>query len=92
MQLELNDNVSAIATLLGDGVSDHIFFTLTPVEYVTLTGMIFVPLVNPGMAPFHSAFPVIPTMIAEPIQLYKHHVQFRYSKVKLGLDKTQRLV
>ena len=68
--LELNANTAAIATLLGDGVTDHLFLMLPVVEYFFHTGVNFIPPVNPGMAPVHPTPAGTPADITERVRMH----------------------
>ena len=71
VKLELNANVASIATLLGDGVSGHLFLMLSLVDYFTQTGINFIAPTNPGMAPTHPVPPGSASEIAERVRLHK---------------------
>ena len=69
--LELNANATSIATLIGDGVTGHLFLMLTPLAYFTLNAMNFTPPVNPGPAPIQPLNPGTAAEIAEIFRLHK---------------------
>ena len=68
--LELNANAAAIATLLGDGVTGHLFLMLPLVDYFVHTGINFIAPVNPGIAPIHPTPAGTPAEITERVRLH----------------------
>ena len=87
VKLELNANAASIATLLGDGVSGHLFLMLSLVDYFTQTGINFIAPTNPGMAPTHPVPPGSASEIAERVRLHKQDADnFRlYTRVDNAL-------
>jgi hypothetical protein len=52
-QTQLNGNAASIPSHSGDGIHGHLALTLTPEQYLALTGVEFVPPVNPPAQPDH---------------------------------------
>jgi hypothetical protein len=54
-QTQLNGNAASIPSHSGDGVHGHLALTIAPAEYLLLTGVAFLPPVNPPAQPEHPA-------------------------------------
>ena len=51
IHLKLNSNAASVQSILGCGMLDIIFLTISPAVYSTLLTVAFVPPVNPGTKP-----------------------------------------
>ena len=51
IHLKLNSNAASVQSILGCGMLDIIFLTISPAVYATLSAIAFVPPVNPGPEP-----------------------------------------
>ena len=51
IHLKLNSNAAPVQSNLGFGTLGLLFFTVSPAVYATLSGITFVPPVNPGPKP-----------------------------------------